>query len=364
MYKVLIRPRWTIRRPDGAELPSRLIELLAAVHERGSLLAACAALGLSYRHAWGLLREAEAGFGVPLLLMERGKGSTLTTLGERLVWADRRIDARLSPVLDMLGSEIEVELRRSLSSAPSGLRIHASHGFAIELLHEQLTAADVGTEIKYCPADEALSGLRAAHCELAGMHLPIGEHEAAARRHYGTAFGGERQRLIHVATRRQGLMVAPGNPRKIYELADLARGGVRFINRQPGSGTRLLLDLMLKQAKVTARRIDGYQQSEFTHAAVAAYVASGMADAAFGVETPARRFGLDFIPLQNERYFLLCDAAVLDTPAVAKVLDMLRSPAFRTATDALAGYDADGAGRVQTLAEAFALAPPLRRARA
>ncbi|WP_085314941.1 substrate-binding domain-containing protein [Derxia lacustris] len=356
MYKVLIRPRWTIRRPDGTELPARLIELLAAVHERGSLLAACEALALSYRHAWGLLREAEAGFGTPLLLMERGKGSTLTPLGERLVWADRRIDARLSPALDALGSEIEVELRRALSSPATGLRIHASHGFAMEVLHEQLTAGGVDVELKYTPAEEALSGLRAGHCELAGMHLPIGEHEAAARRHYGAALGGERQRLVHVATRRQGLMVAPGNPRKVYELADLARPGLRFINRQPGSGTRLLLDLLLKQAGVAARRIDGYRQSEFTHAAVAAYVASGMADAAFGVETPARRFGLDFIPLQNERYFLLCDAATLEMPAVAKTLDVLRGPAFRTMTDALAGYDAEDAGRVLSAAEAFGAA--------
>ncbi|WP_028312923.1 substrate-binding domain-containing protein [Derxia gummosa] len=363
MFKILIRPRWTIRRTDGTELPQRLIELLGAVHERGSLLAGCEAIGLSYRHAWGLLREAEAGLGAPLVLMERGKGSTLTALGERLVWADRRIDARLSPALDMLGSEIEVELRRTLSAQPSGLRIHASHGFAMEVLHAQATAADIAVELKYCSAEEALGALRNGHCELAGMHLPIGEQEAAARRHYGSALGGERQRLVHVATRRQGLMVAPGNPRKIYELADLARNGVRFVNRQPGSGTRLLLDLLLKQAKVQARRIDGYQQSEFTHAAVAAYVASGMADAAFGVETPARRFGLDFIPLHNERYFLLCDAATLESPAVVRVLDVLRSPAFRVATDALAGYDAEGAGEVSAAAEAW-LAPAMRRGKA
>jgi len=89
---------------------------------------------------------------------------------------------------------------------------------------------------------------------------------------------------------------------------------VRFINRQRGSGTRFLLDCLLEKEAIDPERINGYEQGEYTHAAVAAYVASGMADAGFGVETPARRFKLDFIPLQTERYFLLCEERMIETP--------------------------------------------------
>jgi hypothetical protein len=101
-------------------------------------------------------------------------------------------------------------------------------------------------------------------------------------------------------------VVAAGNPRKVYELADLLRPDLRFINRQLGSGTRLLLETRLAQAAIVPAAIAGFEQGAFTHAAVAAYVASGMADVGFGLETPARRFKLDFIPLATEPYFLLC----------------------------------------------------------
>ena len=149
-------------------------------------------------------------------------------------------------------------------------------------------------------------------------------------------------------------MVAKGNPKKIYDIADLARGDVRFINRQAGSGTRFLLDLLLEREHVAAAAIRGYEQCEYTHAAVAAFVASGMADAGFGLEVPARQFKLEFLPLQQERYFLLCDARALDGPALPQLLELLRSAAFRKQVDALPGYRADDAGTVMHLHEAFA----------
>jgi molybdate-binding protein len=133
---------------------------------------------------------------------------------------------------------------------------------------------------------------------------------------------------------------------------------VRFINRQPGSGTRLLFDLMLQKQGMQAGSIHGYEQCEFTHAAVAAYVASGMADAGFGVETPARRFKLDFIPSQTERYFLLCDERVFDTPDVQQILGILRSDAFKAAVNQLPGYRADEAGTVMSLPQAFETLQP------
>lgn len=354
MHQVSIKPHWTIARPGGAALAERTVALLVGVAEHGSLLKACQAMQVSYRHAWQLVRQGEELLGATLLRMERGKGSTLSPLAEKLVWADRRIAARLSPMLDSLASELQAEIDRALMTVPALLRIHASHGFAIEALHVALGAAGIVTELRYCGSSEAVASLSVGGCEVAGFHVPIGEFEAPAVAHYAQWLKPASQRLIGVATRRLGLMVAEGDPKKIYGVRDLVRPDVRFINRQPGSGTRFLLDLLLHKEGVAAADVRGYQQCELTHAAVAAYVASGMADVGFGVETPARQFKLDFVPVQTERYFLLCEERSLEMPAVREMLAIMRSDAFKATVNCLPGYLAsDGTGVVTDAKSTF-----------
>lgn len=358
MYRVGISPSWTIRR-DGVATPlgARVVDLLVGVDEQGSLAAACTAQGVSYRHAWQLLREGEALFGQPLLRMTRGKGSLLTPLGERLVWAQRRVQARLAPLLDTLASEVGSEIEKLLSAGAKRLRIHASHGFAVQALHEALqrdAREGFSHELKYCGGAEALAALAGGQCDIAGFHVPIGRLEPAVLAHYRPWLASRSLRLVALATRRQGLMVAPGNPRRIYGVADLARPGVRFINRQPGSGTRVLLDLLLAEAGIAPSQLRGHEQCEFTHAAVAAFVASGMADAGLGVEVPARSFRLEFLPLEQERYFLLADERTLQTEALQPLLALLASPGFQADVARLPGYEARDTGRVMTLDEAFA----------
>ena len=353
MKRVSIKPHWTIRFPEGKTLPPRLLDLLAQVQTHGSLSAACQTSRTSYRHAWELIRQGEALFGAGLLQMERGRGSRLTPLGEKLVWADQRIAARLAPGLDSLSAELESEIESILRLEPVLLRIHASHGFAIETLFERLSTAGIPFERRYVSSLQAPAGLRDGACDMAGFHIPMGSQEATALAHYRRWLDPTRHVIIDLATRRQGLMVPPGNPLKIYEVDDLVRPDVRFINRQRNSGTRFLLEGLLTEAGIDSDRINGFEQGEFTHAAVAAYVASGMADVGFGLETASRRFKLDFNPLANERYFLMCDGSALEQPVFRRVVEMLIDPAFRATVDALPGYDARHAGRVQQLADAF-----------
>ena len=363
-FQVSISPVWTIRQAHGNALGPRVVELLVMVDEHGSLAAACKAIGASYRHAWQLLREGETLFGQPLLVMSRGKGSQLTVLGARLVWAQRRIQARLAPVLDSLASELGSEIEKVLSPVPSRLRIHASHGFAVQALHELLVSGSVAHELKYCGSAEALASLGNGSCDVAGFHVPMAEFEAVALEHYRPWLQAGTYRVIRLAKRRQGLMVASGNPKRIYEVSDLLRPDVRFINRQPGSGTRYLLDLMLQTRGIDPATIRGYEQCEFTHAAVAAFVASGMADAGLGVEVPAREFKLEFLPVHQERYVLLCDVRNLESGDVQRLLDTLRGDAFREAIRRLPGYEADDPGSVVSLDAAFSsFALPAKRGR-
>lgn len=354
MFRVSIKPQWQLDRGEGAAILPRLIELLVHVHESGTLTAACLRMKLSYRYAWGVLREGQRAFGLPLVVSRRGKGAVLSPLGEKLVWADRRIAARLTPVFDSLASELEAEIERALSHAQGILRLHASHGFAVESLRRRFLDQQIPLDLKYCTSVEAVTALARGGCDMAGFHVPVGVFETPVLAHYLRDLKGAGAQLILLATRRLGLMTARGNPRQVRALRDLTQDGVRFVNRQPGAGTRLLIDLMLAQERVDVRRIHGYDTHEFTHAAVAAYVASGMADVGFGVETPAQRFGLDFLPLISERYFFACRAEFLDSPTMRPVLEELRSAEFRAVINALPGYDAMTSGQVLTVREAFA----------
>src|SRR5262245_28311704 len=176
MLHITIQPHWRIgREPEVAVDANSLLELLTAINETGGIAPAARGLGMSYRHAWGLLKRAEGLFGHALLEAGRGRGSSLTEFSRRLVWADARIAARLQPLLESLASELEVELDRSLAHPNPMLRLHASHGFAVAALLEQLEAQHLGIELRYRSSFEAVAALARGECDLAGFHVPIGE---------------------------------------------------------------------------------------------------------------------------------------------------------------------------------------------
>lgn len=365
MQKVLIKPVWVLRdHAEGDELMPRVIPLLAAIHRSGSLIAACAEVGCSYRHGWGLLQRARQAFGAPLVIGSRGRGAKLTTLGETLLWADKRIAARLSPLLESVASELEAELDRASPDSRGALRIHASHAFALTALRDFLARRHIPLEVSYEGSSEALASFHHAACDAAGFHLPTGELEREVLPLYAKWLKPASHVLVHVVERRQGIIVAPHNPKGITSLADLARPNLRFVNRQPGSGTRLLLDHLLAREGLQGERIAGYDRAEYTHAAVAAYIASGMADAGLGIETAARQFHLGFVPLMNERYFLVVRREAVESALLQRVLAAMRSREFKAQLVKLQGLDAANCGKVEEIEAVFpAFRVPAPRAR-
>ena len=344
-----IHPEWSLKKRKGAavSLPL-LLQLLTAIRDQGSISSAASHANLSYRHAWGMLRDFEREFAAPLLKKSRGKGTSLTPLAEKLIWADKRITARLTPILESFASELEA----ILASAPTALRITASHGFAIDALIKQLASDHVPVEINYRSSLEAVSALSHNECDLAGFHVPVGEFKHAAR-HYLKWLDPQQHALIHLAYRNQGLFIAKGNPKNIQGLQDLQRKDIRFINRQTGSGTKILLELLLSKEKIDPKNIPAYDSVEYTHAAVAAYVASDFADVGFGVETAAKRFDLDFIPIALENYFFACKTSALEQKLLQSALDIMQSAAFRGTVNALAGYDGSQSGTIVSFEETF-----------
>jgi molybdate transport repressor ModE-like protein len=354
MLKVHIRPHWEIS--FSAEPPldtAALLGLLLAIHENGSIAQAAKAVGLSYRYAWGLLREAERLFGERLLETGRGRGTALTPLAQKLVWADRRIAARLSPTLESLASELETELGKVTSGTLRTLRMDASHGFAVAALTGHLNRLELPVELRYRTCNDALAALARRECDLAGFHTPVGRFEQATIDGYLHWLDPDQHCLVHIAGRHQGLFVARGNPLAVRGLADLARDEVRFVNRQVGSGTRMLLEMMLAAEGIPVEAINGYNSAEFTHSAVAAYIASGMADVGIGVRTAAERFNLDFIPLVRERYFFALRTDALEEPLMRQLVTILQQQGYHRLVSALPGYDAVDTGKIESIGEAF-----------
>lgn len=354
MIQVKFHPQWDLRSDKGEQLDRHCLPLLRAIDEGGRLSRAAQALGLSYRHAWNLLNRWEGLFGAALVELERGRGARLTDLGSRLLRADQRIRARLTPQLMSLAAEVETEINRTLEGPSTLLRVHASHGFAIAKLRERLQQRrDVRWELQFRGRVDAVASLSQRNCEIAGFHVPCGGLAEQALEHYQPWFDTG-QRVLPFVIRREGLMLPLGNPAGIRTLAGLAGTRLRFVNRQSGSGTRELFDHLLLQAGIRSNELNGYQHEEFTHSAVAAFVASGMADVGFGVEAAAREFGLDFIPLAEEHYSLLCWGELLGSSPAQALLALLADRQFQADINAMPGYRCSHAGEVMTLEDAIA----------
>jgi putative molybdopterin biosynthesis protein len=358
MSKIRIHPSWTFSSESGETVDPQLFRLLRAVHESGKLTEAARQVRLSYRHSWDLLGKWGRFFGTPLVKMARGKGAELTALGAKLLWAEQRSGASLFPQLENIASELNLEISRALkesqTESQSVLRIHASYGYAVEKLPTLMREhGHANVALQYMASVAALASLCRSDCELAGFHVPLGDLGVTLWQHYEKWLRPRQQRIIRLVTRTQGLIVARGNPRHVQALRDLTLPGIRFVNRQAGSGTRILLDGLLQRNSIDPQNIAGYDSGEFTHAAVAAFVASGMADVGFGIEPAARQFKLDFVPMVQERYMLACHKESLRLPPVRELIALLQRPEFRERIGAVPGYSADEPGEVATLKEIF-----------
>lgn len=240
------------------------------------------------------------------------------------------------------GQSVEVMLYRDEASVRSAVCIMGSHDPLLDLLASfcapvRLSSANVGSL-------GGLIALKRGEAHLAGTHLldeATGEYNVALVKQYLPSVPVQ---LVTFAHREQGLMVARGNPLGVQGLDDLPR--LRFVNRQRGSGTRLLLDYELRQRGMSAESIQGYQHEEYTHLGVAVAIASGLAEAGLGVRSAAIALGLDFVPVAWERYDFAIPQTSLAHAGIQRLLNALNSTEWRQALSQQVGYRADECGRV------------------
>ncbi|MGQ9858836.1 MAG: molybdopterin biosynthesis protein [Thermodesulfobacteriota bacterium] len=245
------------------------------------------------------------------------------------------------------GEQLEVELLRTPEEIRRTIVAIGSHDLTLDLIHDRLRAQGRGYGLASSNVGSlgGLIAVRKGQAHLAGTHLldpETGEYNFPYLRRY---LHGVDVRMVHLAYREQGLMVAAGNPLGIHGIQDLTRPAVRFINRQAGSGTRVLLDFHLRKLGIRPEEIQGYSREEYTHMAVAVAVASGAADVGMGILAAARALGLEFIPVCSERYDLVIPTEHFDTEGIQLLLAIIGSEEFRELVRGMGGYDPSESGK-------------------
>ncbi|MCX4187465.1 substrate-binding domain-containing protein [Methylophaga sp. OBS4] len=354
---IKIKFHWQLNQ-DGEthNIDTVLFQMLEAVQTEGSLKKATDRVRVSYRFAWGLLGKWESILGQPLVILERGRGARLSAAGEKLMHAHRHLSASFSPELDNFATQFKREFETVLEHSDGDrFNIFASHGLAVGALRDLINQqSGFKLDLHFHGSLESLRALRNGECHIAGFHIPVGDLGHQLSPNYLKILSPDSHQLIYVVKRNQGLMVAKDNPKQIDELHALTRDDVTFINRQADSGTRLLLDQLLDKNQIAVNRIKGYSHEEFTHMAVAAMVASGAADAGFGIAPIADKFNLEFIPLVWEHYCLALPRDLAEDERVAEIISLLQSDAFQQKLACLSGYDFSRSGELVSFKEIFA----------
>ena len=240
---------------------------------------------------------------------------------------------------------IEIEAQDS-SRIENEIVIEASHDLALELLINKLKAAcpEMKIKLNHSGSLGGLVALQKGRADLAGIHLldeETGEYNYPYLKHL---LPGRKMAVVHLAYRVQGLILAKNNPKRIRSLEDLRRREVTLINRQTGSGTRVLLDFELHKLGIEPSKVNGYEHEVNTHIAVALGVSRGEADVGLGIQAAAESNGLDFLPLLKERYDLVIPKEKYKSMAMAALLKIIKSADFKEVVANIGGYDTSKTG--------------------
>jgi len=243
---------------------------------------------------------------------------------------------------------VTAELLRPLSSINNTIVVVGSHDNTLDILADQIRTGhgDLTLSSSHVGSMGGLMAIKKGVCHLAGSHLldtEDGTYNISYLKKYLPDVG---VKIVNLVFRDQGLIVPPGNPKSINGIEDLSRDDIIFINRQAGSGTRILFDYRLKQMGIDPSNVSGYENEEFTHMSVAVAVLSGAVDVALGIHAAAKALNLDFIPVVTEQYDLIIPEIFYESENIRILLETINSPEFKKRVQALGGYSTKKTGQI------------------
>jgi putative molybdopterin biosynthesis protein len=243
---------------------------------------------------------------------------------------------------------VTAELLRPLSSIQNTIVVVGSHDNTLDVLANQIRTGrkNITLSSSHVGSMGGLMAIKKRGCHLAGSHLldtQDGSYNISYVKKYLPTM---KVNLVHLVLRDQGLILPKGNPKSIKDIKDLRRKDITFINRQAGSGTRILLDYRLKQLGIDPSEVNGYENEEFTHMSVAVAVQSGTVDVTLGIYAAARALNLDFIPVMTEQYDLVIPEIYFESENIQILLETINSSEFKNKVEALGGYSTQRTGQV------------------
>ena len=331
---------------DGLRIDlGELKRSLRTLADTQSITHAAQSLGVTYRTLWGRLLAFDAALGCKLVGKARGRGTQLTGKGRALLATLERHDELFSPPPSERVGALSADLARALRDQPL-LRLLASHDYALAQVFATPPSGTTSAQLQdaihmaHNGSVECVRALLRGDADLAGYHHGTPSVANTTKESPATALWNRVEDSadfwsVALMQREQGLIVTRALKSKVKGLSDLTRAGLRFVNRQRGSGTRVLLDTLMAEAGLTATAISGYGHEEFTHQAVAATIAAGAADVGPGLRAAAAQFKLHFVPLAMETYRFAGRTETRQHPSVVKLIAALRVEAAK-----LPGYAA------------------------
>ena len=318
--QIEVRPTLVVKSQDDGKGTIDLIwlaQLLKDIGRGSSLVVASKRSATSYRGAWGKLNQVEASLGMPLIVRTKGHGSTLTEFGTFFVQFVEDLQAGHIEHGKSYQDRLLKEIKKIQRAESTRWKFFSSSDSIIQRAASEVKAFD----LKIAGSGESLEKLLNREAHLAGYHVSDEQSSKAIRQRLSKQ-GIE---IYPVMKRTQGLMVKKGNPLHIRSIEDLVDKKTRFINRQIGSGTRLLLDTLLIEEGIDPSEINGYLHQEFTHSAVANAILAGKADVGIGVKNIAIENGLGFVPLKDEIFFIAMYKEMAGKSDASKLIRKIRS---------------------------------------
>lgn len=323
--RIEVRPTLIVKTQGDRKSSVDLIwlsQLLKDIGRGSSLVVASKKSGTSYRGAWGKLNQVEEALGMPLITRTKGHGSILTEFGNFLIQFIGDMQAGYTEHGNLYQDILLKEVKKIQKAESVRWKFFSSSDSVI-----QKAVSDVdGIELKITGSGESLERLLNKEAHIAGYHV---SDQKSSKAIYQRLAKNDIE-IYPVMKRTQGLIVKKGNPLHIRSLEDLTGKKVRFINRQIGSGTRLLLDTLLMEEGVDPTDINGYLAEEFTHSAVANAILAGKADVGLGVKNIALENGLGFVPLRDEIFFIAMHQEMAKQTEASKLIRKIRSASGET----------------------------------